>query len=281
MKIFHTQTEMSPALQTIREKGETIGFVATMGALHQGHLALVEQAKRENNVVVVSIFVNPTQFNNAEDLAKYPRTEEQDIALLIENNCDFLYLPSVDDVYPKKEESKIYDFGSLDQVMEGEFRPGHFAGVATVVNKLLRAVLPTKAYFGEKDFQQVRIVQEMVKQEKLAVEIVTVPIQRAANGLALSSRNARLTEENLQAAPFIYATLQEARKLKIEGNTVQEVNSFVEKAFANSPFELEYFQLAEEENLQPIYEFSNTEKIRAFVVAYAGGVRLIDNLSFS
>ncbi|SUP53990.1 Pantothenate synthetase [Weeksella virosa] len=281
MKIFRTQTEMSPVLQKTRENGETIGFVATMGALHQGHLALIQQAKKENEVVVVSIFVNPTQFNNPEDLAKYPRTEEKDIALLSDNNCDFLYLPNVEDVYPEKEESKDYDFGLLDQVMEGKFRPGHFAGVATVVNKLLRAVQPTKAYFGEKDFQQVRIVQEMVRQEKLPVEIVTVPVQRAENGLALSSRNTRLTEENLQAAPFIYATLQKAKNLKEEGNSVHEVNSYVEKAFANSPFELEYFQIADEETLQPIDDFTSTKKIRAFVVAYAGDVRLIDNLSFS
>ncbi|MDK7373983.1 MULTISPECIES: pantoate--beta-alanine ligase [Weeksella] len=281
MKIFRTQTEMSPVLQKTRENGETIGFVATMGALHQGHLALIQQAKKENEVVVVSIFVNPTQFNNPEDLAKYPRTEEKDIVLLSDNNCDFLYLPNVEDVYPEKEENEDYDFGLLDQVMEGKFRPGHFAGVATVVNKLLRAVQPTKAYFGEKDFQQVRIVQEMVRQEKLPVEIVTVPVQRAENGLALSSRNTRLTEENLQAAPFIYATLQKAKNLKEEGNSVHEVNSYVEKAFANSPFELEYFQIADEETLQPIDDFTSTKKIRAFVVAYAGDVRLIDNLSFS
>ncbi len=279
MKIFRTKAEMSSFLQEIQSQRKTIGYVATMGALHEGHISLVKKAKQENDFAIVSIFVNPTQFNNAEDLEKYPRTEEKDIALLEANLCDFLYLPDVSDLYDTNEKAKNYNFSGIENVMEGKFRPGHFDGVATIVAKLLRAIHPDKAYFGEKDYQQVRIIQEMVKQENIDVEIIPVPIFRAENGLALSSRNARLSEEELAAAPFIYETLVEAKELKLSGKSVQEVKSFVEDKFNNSSFVLEYFELTDDKTLQPISKFSD-EKSRGFVVAYAGDVRLIDNLSF-
>lgn len=281
MNIFRQQVELKPYISNLLQQHKTIGYVATMGALHQGHMSLVRQAKEENDFVIVSVFVNPTQFNNADDLAKYPRTEEADLALLQQNNCDMVYLPAVEDLYADGETSKKYDFGGIEKVMEGEFRPGHFDGVATIVSKLIRAINPTKAYFGEKDFQQIRIIQEMVKQENLAVEIVPLPIHRAENGLALSSRNARLTRENLDAAPFIYATLQQAKTLQSQGKSVQEVKTFVENAFDHSSFELEYFEITDEEKLLPIKHFDPTQKTRGFIVAYAGEIRLIDNISFN
>ena len=191
-----------------------------------------------------------------------------------------MYLPPVSDLYNEGEVAKSYDFDGIDKVMEGEFRPGHFDGVATVVAKLFRAVNPTKAYFGEKDFQQIRIIQEMVKQEQIDVEVVPMPIFRADNGLALSSRNMRLTTENLEAAPFIYQVLKEAVALKNEGKTPAEIISFVEQTFAKSTFELEYFSITDEENLQPIDSFNPNIPARGFIVAYAGDIRLIDNIQF-
>ena len=280
MVVFTEKDKLSPFIQNLKNEGKTIGFLPTMGALHDGHLSLVKASKQQNDYTVVSIFVNPTQFNNPEDLEKYPRTEEQDIELLTAAGADFVYLPSVNNLYEEGEVAKKYNFGGIETVMEGEFRPGHFDGVATVVSKLLRAVNPDHAYFGEKDFQQIRIVQEMVKQEQINVEIVPVPIKRAENGLALSSRNVRLTPENLEAAPFIYQVLQEAVALKNEGKKPAEVKAFVENKFAESTFELEYFEITDEEHLLPIDEFVEGQKSRGFVVAYAGDIRLIDNIQF-
>lgn len=280
MVVFTEKEKLTPFIQNLKNEGKTVGFIPTMGALHNGHLSLVKASIQENDYTVVSIFVNPTQFNNPEDLEKYPRTEDKDIEFLTEGGADFVYLPSVDDLYAEGEGAKSYDFGGIDKVMEGEFRPGHFDGVATVVSKLFRIVNPTKAYFGEKDFQQIRIIQEMVKQEQIDVEIVPMPIFRAENGLALSSRNMRLTSENLEAAPFIYQTLKKGVELKNEGKTPAEVIAYVEASFANSPFELEYFQITDEETLQPIHSFSNDVKARGFIVAYAGDIRLIDNIQF-
>lgn len=280
MVVFTEKDKLTPFIQNLKKEGKTIGFLPTMGALHDGHLSLAKASIAQNDYTVVSIFVNPTQFNNPEDLEKYPRTEENDIKLLTEIGVDFVYLPPVSDLYNEGEVAKVYDFDGIDKVMEGEFRPGHFDGVATVVAKLFRAVNPTKAYFGEKDFQQIRIIQEMVKQEQIDVEIVPMPIFRADNGLALSSRNMRLTSENLEAAPFIYQVLKEAVALKNEGKTPTEVIDFVKETFAQSAFELEYFTITDEEKLQPIDTFNTDVKTRGFIVAYAGDIRLIDNIQF-
>ena len=280
MVVFTEKEKLTPFIQNLKNEGKTIGFLPTMGALHDGHLSLAKESVTKNDITVVSIFVNPTQFNNPEDLEKYPRTEEKDIELLTSIGVDYVYLPTVYDLYNEGEAAKSYDFGGIENVMEGEFRPGHFDGVATVVSKLFRAVNPDRAYFGEKDFQQVRIIQEMVKQEQINVEIVPMPIFRAETGLALSSRNMRLSEENLEAAPFIYQVLKEAVELKENGKTPIEVKEFVEETFKASNFELEYFEITDEKSLQPISTFSSEEKARGFVVAYAGDIRLIDNIQF-
>ncbi|MBF0597716.1 pantoate--beta-alanine ligase [Faecalibacter rhinopitheci] len=280
MVVFNKKDELTPFIQNLKKEGKTIGFLPTMGALHEGHLSLAKLSIAQNDYTIVSIFVNPTQFNNPEDLEKYPRTEEKDIELLTQNGIDFVYLPSVSDLYEEGEVAKKYNFGGIENVMEGEFRPGHFDGVATIVSKLIRAVNPDRAYFGEKDFQQVRIVQEMVKQEQLPVEIVPVPIKRAENGLALSSRNVRLSAENLEAAPFIYKVLQDAVSLKNEGKTPDEIKAFVQQTFDQSSFKLEYFEITDEETLQTLESFREHQKARGFVVAYAGDIRLIDNIQF-
>ena len=280
MVVFTEKEKLNPFIANLKKENKTVGFIPTMGALHEGHLSLAKESIANNDITVVSIFVNPTQFNNPEDLEKYPRTEENDIQLLTSIGVDYVYLPSVADLYAEGEEAKKYDFGGIENVMEGTFRPGHFDGVATVVSKLFRAVNPTRAYFGEKDFQQVRIIQEMVKQEQIDIEIVPMPIFRAANGLALSSRNMRLTKENLEAAPFIYQVLKEAVDLKENGKTPTEVKAFVEDTFTQSPFELEYFEITDEEKLQPISQFNENIKSRGFLVAYAGDIRLIDNIQF-
>ena len=280
MVVFTEKEKLTPFIQNLKNENKTIGFLPTMGALHDGHLSLAKASIAQNDFTIVSIFVNPTQFNNPEDLEKYPRTEENDIKLLTEIGVDFVYLPKVSDLYGDNEGAKAYDFGSIDKVMEGEFRPGHFDGVATVVAKLFRAAVPTRAYFGEKDFQQVRIIQEMIKQENIDIEIVPMPIHRADNGLALSSRNMRLSTEQLDDAPFIYQILKEGVELKNQGKSPKEVIEFVEESFRNSAFELEYFSITDEENLLPIENFEADVKARGFIVAYAGDIRLIDNIQF-
>ena len=280
MDIFNEKEKLAQTIIELKKQNKTIGFVPTMGALHDGHMSLLNVSKAQNDYTIVSIFVNPTQFNNPDDLKKYPRTEEKDIELLIKNGCDFVYMPSVSDLYEENEKAKHYDFGTIDKVMEGSSRPGHFDGVATVVSKLFNIVQPTKAYFGEKDFQQIRIIQEMVKQEKLDVEIVPVSIYRAVSGLALSSRNARLSSKQLNDAPQIYKILSKAVALKSEGKDVAEIKHFVEYEFAHSPFELEYFEITNEETLLSIEHFEEAKNVRGFVVAYAGDIRLIDNIKF-
>ena len=280
MVIFNEKEKLTPAIVELKNQNKTIGFIPTMGALHEGHMSLVKASKAQNDYTIVSIFVNPTQFNNPEDLEKYPRTEEKDIELLTKNGCDFVYLPTVNDLYATNEVAKKYDFGTIDKVMEGASRPGHFDGVATIVSKLFRAVKPTRAYFGEKDFRQIRIIQEMVKQEGLDVLIMPMPIYRAETGLAFSSRNARLSTQQTDDAPQIYSILSKAVALKNEGKDVAEITKFVENEFENSPFKLEYFEITDENSLETIQHFSDAKNIRGFVVAYAGEVRLIDNIKF-
>ncbi len=280
MIIFNERKKLTPYIKTLKSQQKTIGFIPTMGALHQGHISLVKASIAQNDYTIVSIFVNPTQFNNPEDLQKYPRTESEDVQLLTDYGCDFVYLPSTEDLYQPGEEAKKYDFNGLDLVMEGQFRPGHFDGVATIVSKLIKAVDPSRIYFGEKDFQQIRIVQEMAKQEGLDVEIVPMPIHRAENGLALSSRNTRLTPKNLDLSPQLYAILQQAVQQKKQGQNPAQVKQFVEQAIENSPFELEYFEITDEENLNTLHVFSDNIPARGFLAIYAGDIRLIDNIQF-
>ena len=277
MLILKNRQELSDFVRTIKGKNLTLGFVPTMGALHEGHLALIKRSIEENQYTVCSIFVNPTQFNDASDLEKYPRTEEADMEKLRAEGCDAVYFPRVEDLYPNGLENDPIDLGGIDQVMEGAFRSGHFAGVATVVSRLFMQVQPTRAYFGEKDFQQIQVIRKMVKEKKLPVEIVPVPIVRAENGLALSSRNTRLTPDFKEKSTFLYQTLLAAKSLAAKLPS-KEIVKQIEKMYAESDLKLEYFIIAGEDTLQTADVFEPQKHYRAFVAAYAGSVRLIDNL---
>lgn len=270
-------SETSTFVVEQRTSGKTIGFVPTMGALHQGHLELMRRAKQENDLLVVSIFVNPIQFNNTEDLEKYPRDLDKDIKLLEGVGCDMLFAPTAKEMYPE-EVTEEYNFGLLETVMEGESRPGHFNGVAVVVSKLFEITKPHKAYFGEKDFQQLAIIKKLVSMEQIPVEIVPCPIVREEGGLAMSSRNERLLPQERDAAPYIYQTLKFAKRSSetICPNPLRQmvVNMFK----AREEFELEYFELADDKELQPITSWSAAPGIIAFVVVKLGNVRLIDNI---
>jgi pantoate--beta-alanine ligase len=279
MNVFKKIIDTTSFILLEKEKGRSIGFVPTMGALHQGHLDLMKKAKKDNDLLVVSIFVNPIQFNNPSDLEKYPRDLEKDKALLEEVNCDVLFVPEVSEMYPEKA-TKQFDFGNLEKVMEGAFRPGHFNGVAVVVEKLFDIVKPDKAYFGEKDFQQIAIIQRMVALEKISVQIVPCQTIREKDGLAMSSRNERLSKTERKIAPFIAQTLNEA-KSKIPILSPNEIRLLVENRFGDQPeFELEYFEIADDKTLQPTFNWSESQGIVGFIAAYLGKVRLIDNIRF-
>ncbi len=273
MEVFRTKAELQAALQ-----GEkNIGFVPTMGALHQGHISLIKRAVSEAKVIVCSIFVNPIQFNNKEDLEKYPRDEENDLQLLKKAGCNMVFIPSEQEMYPE-EVTENYQFGALEQVMEGAFRPGHFNGVAVVVKRLFDIVKPQKAFFGEKDFQQLAIICQLVKQENIQVEIVPCPIVREEDGLAMSSRNMRLSLEDRAQAPFIYQMLQMAKQYSAI-KKAEEVRKIITKQFENNPhFKLEYFEIVDAETLQPVSFFEEHESVVACVATWLGGVRLIDVL---
>ena len=273
---FNTIDETRAYAMAQRDKGLTIGFVPTMGALHPGHISLVDRARRENDIVMSSIFVNPIQFNNPDDLKKYPRTIESDMEMLKAAGCDVVFVPTVEEMYPE-EINKSYDFGKLADVMEGAFRPGHFNGVAIVVKKLFDIALPHRSYFGEKDFQQLQIIKALVRIENLDVEIVPCPISREADGLARSSRNERLTPEMRTASPFIYQTLKDAKSMAAN-HSAEEITAFVEMNFkSHELLELEYFSIASGVDLQPV-SGKISEGDMGFIAVFAGGIRLIDNI---
>lgn len=279
MKVIHTTGELKDRLQACRREGKSIGLVPTMGALHKGHITLVERCVAENDVCVVSIFVNPTQFNNPEDLRLYPRTPEEDYALLSAAGVGIVFAPSVEEVYPEPD-LRVFDFGQLDKVMEGAFRPGHFNGVAQVVSKLFAFVEPDRAYFGEKDFQQLTIIKEMVKQLELPVEIVPVPIVREQSGLAMSSRNQRLSEDQKNHAAGIYRVLQESIGLS-EKESPSQLVCFVTDSINNVPdLRVEYFAIVDGDSLQPISSWSDSGSIVGAIAVYCGDVRLIDNIRY-
>jgi pantoate--beta-alanine ligase len=257
-------------------RGETQGFVPTMGALHEGHLELVRQARRENDLVSCSIFVNPIQFNNPEDLEKYPRTLEEDLRMLEGAGCDLVLVPSVEEMYPAPVNKK-YDFGELETVMEGKFRPGHFNGVAVVVKKLFEIMEPSSSYFGEKDFQQLRVIQTLVAMESLPVSIVPCPTVRESDGLAMSSRNRRLSKDERAIAPLIYLVLSEVSKQA--GKTpVDELKQWAVTQLSGSGFVVDYFEIASANTLRPVTQWDDTDPSRAFVACFLGNVRLIDNM---
>lgn len=278
MLVFAKIKSVQEKIKSLKN-GTTIGFVPTMGALHEGHLSLVEKAKKENDLVVVSIFVNPTQFDNADDLINYPKTIDQDLSLLKSTYCDIVFTPTPEEIYANDIQSKSFDFGGLEFQMEGKFREGHFNGVGTIVERLFEIVKPHKAYFGEKDFQQIQIIRKMTEKRKLPIQIIACPIHREKDGLAMSSRNTRLTKEQRAAAPFIYETLKKV-KIKFGTKNASEVLRCVENEFKNYPlFTLEYVEIADEETLLPVETKNPTKKYRAFIAVFAGKVRLIDNIS--
>ena len=278
IKILKNRQELSDYTFKIKENRQKIGFAPTMGALHEGHLSLYEKARKENDIVISSIFVNPTQFNNLEDLEKYPRTIEKDIELLQQTqNVDAVYIPQIEDIYSNGLERKNYDFEGLENEMEGKFRPGHFDGVGTVVEELFRQIQPDNAYFGEKDFQQLMIIKKLVEKLSLPINIIGMPIYREKNGLAMSSRNMRLTSEQRESAKIIFETLVKVKDL-FHQQTLDEIHQFVENTFKNSDFELEYFIIANENTLRKISEIKSNKTYRAFIVVVIDGVRLIDNI---
>lgn len=277
MLIFSIIKELRPYLDEQKAVGKKIGFVPTMGALHEGHLSLMRKAKAENDLLVVSIFVNPIQFNNPEDLKKYPRNIEADKEMLQKVGCDVLFLPEEKEIYPEPI-TKKYDFGFLATIMEGAFRPGHFNGVAIVVHKLFNIILPYQAYFGEKDFQQLAIIKKLVEMEHLPVKIIPCPIVREADGLAMSSRNMLLSPAQRKIAPFIYQTLQEAKRRRnhICVNPLRQMITNIYEG--NENFKLEYFDIVEDKNLQTIRSWNDKIGAIACVAAWLGKVRLIDNI---
>lgn len=279
MNIVHTIKDLQAALSALRAQGKTVGLVPTMGALHAGHASLVKRSVAENDVTVVSVFVNPTQFNDKNDLVKYPRTLEADCVLLESCGASFAFAPSVEEMYPEPD-TRQFSYAPLDTVMEGAFRPGHFNGVCQIVSKLFDAVKPDRAYFGEKDFQQLAIIREMVRQMQFPLEIVGCPIVREEDGLALSSRNARLSGEERQQALRISQTLFESRTFAAD-HTVEETQHFVEESIAAAPgLRLEYFELVDGTTLQKISHWSNTDYAVGCITVFCGEVRLIDNIKY-
>jgi pantoate--beta-alanine ligase len=276
MEVLHSVLDTRQWLAGKRSIGKSIGFIPTMGALHQGHLELVSRSCEENDISGCSIFVNPIQFNNPEDLKKYPRALEDDLKLLEEAGCDLVFVPSVEEMYPEPE-TKKFDFGPLERVMEGASRPGHFNGVAVVVEKLFDIFGPCRAYFGEKDFQQLRIIQSLVKMEHIPVEIIPCPTVREADGLAMSSRNRRLSEEERAVAPMIYKVLLNAKDLANK-TSVSEVKKISTAMLESQGFQVDYFVIADSETLQPIKTWEETSRVIACVAAFLGSVRLIDNM---
>ena len=277
MKVLKSKKTLIDYVERQREMGKKIGFAPTMGALHQGHLSLYKAAKKENDEVISSIFVNPTQFNNPDDFQKYPKTLEKDIELLEKAGVDAVYVPNVEEMYPDGLNSKKYDFDGLENEMEGKYRPGHFDGVGTIVEELFRQVQPHNAYFGEKDYQQLAIIKKMVEKTKLPVKIHGVPTLREEDGLAMSSRNVRLTETQRKEATIIYETLEKVKEW-FKVISLEEIKQKVTDIFRNSNFKLEYFVIADEEMLKEANAIDENKEYRAFIVAYADTVRLIDNM---
>ena len=275
MKIINTVEELMETAVHERAAGKSIGMVPTMGALHEGHLSLIRRAHEENDVVFCSIFVNPVQFNNAEDLAKYPRTLEADVQL-IGDLADYVFAPTVEEVFPVAP-TEVYDFGTVANVMEGAARPGHFNGVGVIVRRLLEWTRPHKAYFGEKDYQQIAVIREMCAQCRILAEIVPCPIVREPNGLAMSSRNRRLSEHEFETAANIHRILEESKKL----HSVPEIQQFVETEIAKIPeFQLDYFEIADAKTLLSTDTLDNPNGVMGFITVYVGPVRLIDNIKY-
>lgn len=279
MRVVKTISELKSLISGYKQENKTVGLVPTMGALHAGHKSLVDRARKENDIVVVSVFVNPTQFNNKQDLATYPRTEERDCALLEAAGCDVVFMPAVEEVYPEPD-NRQFDLGAVAEVMEGAHRPGHFNGVAQIVSKLFGFVEPDRAYFGEKDFQQIAVIRKMVQLEGFKLQIVACPIKREDDGLALSSRNVRLTAEQRQLAPNIYRVLKESCNFA-KSHTVAETEKFVVDSLNALPqMEVEYYSIVDALTMQPVSDWADAVSITGCITVYCGEVRLIDNIAY-
>jgi pantoate--beta-alanine ligase len=280
MYLFKKVSDLQHFLNETRKSGRQIGFAPTMGALHKGHVSLVERAKRENLLCVASIFINPTQFNDPKDLERYPRTIEKDIELLVEAGCDALFLPDVSEIYPAGYKNTLsLDFGKLDKILEGEFRPGHFDGMAQVVSRLLDIVQPDKLYMGQKDFQQFTVVQSMLKQTDSKIGLEMCDIIRESDGLAMSSRNTRLSADARAVAPSIHEALKHAQSLFVERHSPKEIQEAIVKTLKTIPqYKLEYFEIVDGISLLPIRTFTDSEYVVALTAIWVGDVRLIDNI---
>lgn len=279
MRVVKTISELKSLISGYKQENKTVGLVPTMGALHAGHKSLVDRARKENDIVVVSVFVNPTQFNNKQDLATYPRTEERDCALLEAAGCDVVFMPAVEEVYPEPD-NRQFDLGAVAEVMEGAHRPGHFNGVAQIVSKLFGFVEPDRAYFGEKDFQQIAVIRKMVQLEGFKLQIVACPIKREDDGLALSSRNVRLTAEQRQLAPNIYRVLKESCNFA-KSHTVAETEKFVVDSLNALPqMEVEYYSIVDALTMQPVSDWADADSITGCITVYCDEVRLIDNIAY-
>jgi len=278
MQIFKKKKALINCLSILKQENKQVGFVPTMGALHKGHLSLLEESAKNNSISVVTIFVNPTQFNKPEDLEKYPKTLENDLALLKNAKCDIVFIPSVEEIYADSVLSKSYTFDGIEHQMEGKFRDGHFDGVATIVQAFFEIIKPNRAYFGEKDYQQLQVVKKLAEKENLSVAVIGCPIFRENDGLAMSSRNTRLSKDQRKASPLIYQILKKASTL-INTKEIADIYSIVKDEFKkNNLLELEYFTIADEKNLQEVSTIQIGKKYRAFIAVNAGSVRLIDNI---
>lgn len=277
MKVVNTAAELREEVETQRKEGRTVGFVPTMGALHAGHVSLVDRSKMEGCYTVSSIFVNPTQFNDKNDLKNYPRMPEQDLELLKAHGVDLVFMPSVKEMYPE-EDTRTFDFGEIEKVMEGARRPGHFNGVAQVVSKLFDAVQPDKAYFGEKDFQQVAIIRDMVKQLHFPVEIVACPIVRDVDGLALSSRNMLLSPAQRESAPAIFRALNSAQKVGTTAAVADLKRQVIDEVNSHAELEVEYFDIVDADSLQSVSSWEDSNNIYGCIAVKVGAIRLIDNI---
>lgn len=279
MLIFKKIDELKPYLHEKKAAGSTLGFVPTMGALHAGHISLIATSKNSCDLTICSIFVNPTQFNDKKDLERYPKTPESDLEMLKKAGCDVVFMPEVSEMYPEKDE-RSFDFGRLDKVLEGAHRPGHFNGVAQIVSRLFDAVEPHKAFFGNKDYQQVMIIKSLVKQLNYPIEIVACPTLREADGLAMSSRNMLLSEEERKAASIIPVLMNTAKHLKDQGSEIANIKAEVMAILSKNPiYKLDYFAICDADSLQEISSFKDRPNPVALIACFVGKIRLIDNLS--
>ncbi|MDO5656494.1 MAG: pantoate--beta-alanine ligase [Flavobacteriaceae bacterium] len=277
MQIFTERRSLDLWVAQIKTERKSLGFVPTMGALHAGHISLIQASRAQNDYTICSVFVNPTQFDNAEDLEKYPRNMQEDTKILKDAGCDAVFFPSVTDMYPEGAKSEKFNFRGIEKQMEGRYRKGHFDGVATIVSRFFEIILPDRAYFGQKDFQQLRIIQELVVQRGYPIEIVPMPIFREKSGLAMSSRNARLSEKYLKEASKIFKILNMIKDWRNQYSVTETIH-LAEDQFRNTDLKLEYLILADEKKLKPIQSWDEASDIRAFVAVFADNIRLIDNL---